>query len=92
MDSGKPSPEGYLKAAKLLGYDPESCLIFEDANPGLLAAQNAGIKAIAVGNNKHLDNKYYNHIILNYTSKYMCLETTLFQNMPRILNIKDLQF
>jgi mannitol-1-/sugar-/sorbitol-6-phosphatase len=45
----KPHPEGYLKAARLLGYEPADCLVIEDAPAGLLAAQRAGMRSIAVG-------------------------------------------
>lgn len=40
--SGKPSPEGYVLAADRLGVAPGDCLVFEDAEAGILAAQAAG--------------------------------------------------
>lgn len=45
---GKPSPEVFLKAAKLLGVDPAKCLVLEDAPSGILAAQRAGMQVVAV--------------------------------------------
>ena len=45
---GKPSPEIFLKAAKLLGVDPTRCLVVEDAPAGILAAQLAGMKVVAI--------------------------------------------
>ncbi|MES2474925.1 MAG: HAD family phosphatase [Verrucomicrobiota bacterium] len=45
---GKPSPEIFLKAAKLLGVDPTRCLAVEDAPAGILAAQRAGMQVIAI--------------------------------------------
>ena len=45
---GKPDPEIYLKAAHLIDYPPESCLVFEDSFPGIQAAINAGMKVIGV--------------------------------------------
>ena len=39
---GKPNPELFLKAAGLLGVAPERCLVFEDAEPGFVAARAAG--------------------------------------------------
>lgn len=39
----KPSPEGYLKAAGMLGVSPSDCLVFEDSPTGVKAAQNAGM-------------------------------------------------
>ncbi len=43
---GKPDPEMYLLAAARLGALPGECLIFEDAVPGIKAAQAAGIKVV----------------------------------------------
>ena len=46
---GKPSPEGYLSAARLVGADPQACVVFEDAPPGVASARAAGATVIAVG-------------------------------------------
>lgn len=48
---GKPHPEGYLRAAELLGVDPADAVIFEDAPAGIAAGLAAGIRTIAVGMN-----------------------------------------
>ena len=40
----KPAPDLFLKAAYLLGVDPENCLVFEDSPQGILAAMNAGMR------------------------------------------------
>jgi beta-phosphoglucomutase-like phosphatase (HAD superfamily) len=45
---GKPSPELFLRAAELLGVEPKRCLVFEDAEPGFLAAKAAGMDYIDV--------------------------------------------
>lgn len=44
----KPDPEGYLKAATLVGADIRNCLILEDSATGVKAAQASGAKVIAV--------------------------------------------
>jgi mannitol-1-/sugar-/sorbitol-6-phosphatase len=46
---GKPHPEGYLRAAELLGVDPAGCAAFEDAEPGLLSALASGARVVVVG-------------------------------------------
>ena len=46
--NGKPHPEPFLKAAALLGIAPEDCLVFEDADPGIAAAQAAGMQWVKV--------------------------------------------
>jgi HAD superfamily hydrolase (TIGR01509 family) len=48
VEKGKPSPDIFLHAAKLLGVAPEKCLVIEDAPPGVLAAQAAGMKVITI--------------------------------------------
>ncbi|HEY7419524.1 MAG TPA: HAD family hydrolase [Ktedonobacteraceae bacterium] len=45
---GKPHPEGYLKAATLLGLEPHDCLVIEDAPAGVQAAHAAGCHVIGV--------------------------------------------
>ncbi|WP_192561549.1 HAD family hydrolase [Pseudomonas gozinkensis] len=42
VTAGKPDPAGYRLAAKRLGLEPASCLIFEDATVGIQAAEAAG--------------------------------------------------
>jgi HAD superfamily hydrolase (TIGR01509 family) len=44
----KPDPEPYLLAAKLLGVEPESCVVLEDSPNGIAAAEAAGCQVIAV--------------------------------------------
>ena len=45
---GKPHPDLFFRAAELLGVDPKRCLVFEDAEPGFLAAKAAGMDYIDV--------------------------------------------
>lgn len=39
---GKPSPEGFVLAARRLGVEPADCLVFEDAPAGIEAAVASG--------------------------------------------------
>lgn len=48
VSQGKPDPEGYLLAARELGAAPSDCIVFEDAEVGLAAAQAAGMRVIAL--------------------------------------------
>jgi HAD superfamily hydrolase (TIGR01509 family) len=43
----KPDPEIYLTALRLTNCTPDQCLVVEDSEKGLQAAQGAGIRAIA---------------------------------------------
>jgi beta-phosphoglucomutase len=45
----KPDPEIFLMAARKLNVSPEACLVFEDAEAGVEAAQRAGMKCIGIG-------------------------------------------
>lgn len=45
---GKPSPEPYLKAAQLLGVEPQDCVVIENAPLGIRSAKNAGMTCIAI--------------------------------------------
>ena len=45
---GKPDPECFLTAAKMLGANPGECVVFEDAVKGVQAGKAAGMKVIAV--------------------------------------------
>jgi beta-phosphoglucomutase family hydrolase len=46
----KPFPDTFLKCAEIIGVDPHKCLVFEDGDLGILAAQNAGMQVIDVRN------------------------------------------
>jgi len=48
VSKGKPDPEGYLKAASLLGVQPEKCLVIEDSINGIISAKKSGAKCVAV--------------------------------------------
>ncbi|WDM12436.1 HAD-IA family hydrolase [Streptomyces lavenduligriseus] len=48
VTEGKPSPEGYLQAARRLGVAPERCLVVEDAEAGVRAARAAGARVAGV--------------------------------------------
>lgn len=45
---GKPEPDPFLLAAKLLGVDPTRCRAYEDAPAGIASARAAGMEVIDV--------------------------------------------
>lgn len=45
---GKPAPDGYRLGAKRLGQDAASCVVFEDAPPGIAAGRAAGAPVVAL--------------------------------------------
>ena len=46
--AGKPSPEPYLMGARLLGVNPEDCLVLEDSANGVRAGVAAGAQVIQI--------------------------------------------
>lgn len=48
VETSKPHPETFLKAAEALGAKPEDCIVFEDAPKGVEAAKNAGMKCVVL--------------------------------------------
>ncbi len=45
---GKPAPDVFLEAARLINVDPKLCMAFEDANLGVQSATAAGMMVIDV--------------------------------------------
>jgi HAD superfamily hydrolase (TIGR01509 family) len=52
--NGKPHPEPFLMAAKRLGVGPEDCLVFEDGDFGIQAAEAAGMSWVRVPSRRGL--------------------------------------
>jgi sugar-phosphatase len=48
VSHGKPAPDCFLLAAERLGADARDCLVFEDATPGIQAAEAAGAAVVVV--------------------------------------------
>ena len=48
VKNGKPHPEPYLRAARLLQLNPKECLVVENAPFGIISAKRAGMACIAV--------------------------------------------
>lgn len=48
MEHGKPMPDVYLHACRVLGEKPEDCMAVEDSPNGVLAAYRAGLRTVMV--------------------------------------------
>ena len=48
VDNSKPDPEVFLKCATIMNVAPETCIVFEDSPMGVMAADNAGMKCVAI--------------------------------------------
>ncbi|EUJ41130.1 HAD family hydrolase [Brochothrix campestris] len=54
VSEAKPDPEVFLKGAQLLGVEPECCLVFEDSQAGIEAANKAKMVAVCIGQTDQL--------------------------------------
>ena len=62
---GKPDPECFVIAARKLGLDPTSCIVVEDAPPGVEAALAAGSKVVAITTTKPADQLTGAHLVVD---------------------------
>jgi sugar-phosphatase len=49
VGASKPHPEGFLKGAAALGFDPADCVALEDSEAGVAAARAAGAQVLGIG-------------------------------------------
>jgi HAD superfamily hydrolase (TIGR01509 family) len=48
VSQGKPDPEVFQKAAKIIEQKPENCVVLEDSTHGIEAAKTGGMKALGI--------------------------------------------
>ena len=65
VTKAKPDPEVFLIAAKKLNVKPENCIVFEDSEAGVEAANIAGMISIGLGDKKVLG--HADHVFSNFT-------------------------
>ena len=58
LKESKPSPEIFIKAAKLSGFNKSECIVIEDSTNGIIAAKSAGIYCIGF-NSPNSKNQIY---------------------------------
>lgn len=46
VEQGKPAPDGYLRAARALGFEPADVVVVEDSTAGVESARSAGVGAV----------------------------------------------
>jgi beta-phosphoglucomutase len=59
VTKGKPNPEVFLNAAKLINVNPTDCIVFEDAKAGVEAANAAHMISIGIGEKSVLNKADY---------------------------------
>ncbi|WP_405970350.1 HAD-IA family hydrolase [Streptomyces sp. NBC_00988] len=58
---GKPHPEGYLRAAALLGVEPGGTIVFEDSGAGVRAGLASGARTVVIGGLAEFDEVVERH-------------------------------
>lgn len=48
VKEGKPHPDVYLHAAKIMGVEPQDCVVLEDSKNGVLSASKAGMQVLMI--------------------------------------------
>ena len=61
---GKPRPDIFLKACRILGLEPDEVLVFEDSSTGILAAENASVGRIIIVNSNGEDYSSWDHQVI----------------------------
>ena len=59
VERGKPAPDIYLCAAQKLGIPADTCLVVEDALPGVAAARAASMRVAAIPDRRFVDPDEY---------------------------------
>ena len=63
----KPSPEIFLKAARLMGVEPAGCWVIEDSKPGVAAALAAKMQVVAITNSQPAEElANATHVVASY--------------------------
>ena len=66
---GKPEPDIFLQAARLLGIEPAGCWVIEDTKAGIAAALAAGMKVVAITNtHPAAELTRANHVVSDYAA------------------------
>jgi len=73
VERTKPHPDIFLHAAEEMNAAPEQCVVIEDAEKGVLAADAAGMKCIAVPNEHTSDNDFSKAtLVMNSLEQITC--------------------
>ena len=66
VERGKPAPDTFLLAAKIMGFEPKDCIVVEDSIAGLKAAIAAQMEPICfAGSEMYKDNQEHLNLVKN---------------------------
>jgi len=66
VKQGKPYPDPYLLGAKNLGFEPMDCVVFEDAEAGVISAIEAGV-GLVIGVGERAKNSQADIVVRDLT-------------------------
>jgi len=76
VEKGKPAPDIFLEAARLLGVNPTECIGVEDSEAGVVSINDANMYSVGIGS---IDNLNHANIVINDTS-------SLKETLEKIIN------
>ena len=85
----KPAPDGFLLAAKRLQVNPEECVAIEDAEKGVIAPKDAGMKVIAIPNDKTNDNDFSRADLIIENIESLLFSDSVFKILQPINNFNS---
>jgi len=88
VSRGKPDPAPYLAGAALLGFAPQECVVFEDAETGVKAGRAAGCTVVATTFSHPVDSLDAAHYLIEDVTGVKV--TTLADNEGLVLNLTRL--
>ena len=65
VSKGKPDPEIYLKAARLLDVPPARCIVMEDSTVGVEAGLRAGMKVVGITTTHTAAELAHTHLVID---------------------------
>lgn len=65
---GKPHPDVFISAARMLSTEPKSCIVYEDSKNGMLAGLSAGMKVVLVPEFPNAQNDWFQQANLKLNS------------------------
>ncbi|MEJ8738425.1 HAD family hydrolase [Erysipelotrichaceae bacterium HCN-30851] len=74
VQKSKPDPQMYQVAMEKVGLKPSDCIIFEDSESGVLAAEHASVPVVLVSNNDALIKDHVNMMIKDYADERLYKE------------------
>lgn len=81
VSRGKPAPDLFLHAAEVMKCKPHNCLVIEDSEPGLAAAQAANMQCLHFIGGAHL------HNLVDNTDNTIASWETFIKRFPDIMNM-----